>query len=462
MINFLKKILPLSLFCIVIFEGSAQVINILPLGNSITQSNNMNVSYRYPLWTKLIDDNYTFDFVGNQNSNNGGNPTWPNYNGYTFDQDHEGHWGWRCDEILAQLPVWLGSYTPDIVLLHLGTNDLYQGDGSPLNISTTINELKSIITALRNDNPNIIILLAKLIPSTNELLVDKIPLLNADIPQIAIDMDDPDSPIVIVDQFDGFDGSTDTFDGVHPNTAGEEKMAQKWREAINLAIGLPEGYRVNLEVFLEGPFNGVDMNTNLQSEMPLMQPFNTAPWNYPGTESVSEIPANIVDWVLVEIRDTTDVDFADPSTRIDRKACLLTNTGQIVDINGNMELEFNSIIKNGIFAVIFHRNHLGIISANQLSETSGVYFYNFAGGSTSARGGLLAQTDLGGGIFGMISGDYNADGEVNIDDIDNIWKENAGKSAYNNADGNHNMNIDNTDKNERWFVNGGKSTFIPE
>lgn len=215
--------------------GNAQIISILPLGNSITQSNSDNLSYRYPLWIKLIDDNYNFDLVGNMTSNYNGSPVWPDYNGFTFDQDHEGHWGWRCDQILAQLPGWLNSYTPDIVLIHLGTNDLYQGDGSPLNISTTINELKDIITALRTDNPNVIILLAKLLPSTNTQLINKIPLFNLEIPQIAIDMDDPNSPIFIVDQFAGFDALSDTFDGVHPNVIGEEKMAEKWFIAIENA-----------------------------------------------------------------------------------------------------------------------------------------------------------------------------------------------------------------------------------
>ncbi|MEZ5197258.1 MAG: hypothetical protein R2764_12910 [Bacteroidales bacterium] len=62
-----------------------------------------------------------------------------------------------------------------------------------------------------------------------------------------------------------------------------------------------------LTVFLEGPFNAGKMNTDLNkaNQIPLSQPYHTAPWNYNGNESVSEIPNGaVVDWVLVDIRTT--------------------------------------------------------------------------------------------------------------------------------------------------------------
>ena len=57
---------------------------------------------------------------------------------------------------------------------------------------------------------------------------------------------------------------------------------------------------LDLTVFLEGPFNGTTMKTDLTglTDFPLNQPYNTAPWNYTGTESVVSLPALAVDWVL--------------------------------------------------------------------------------------------------------------------------------------------------------------------
>ncbi|MCF8367941.1 MAG: SGNH/GDSL hydrolase family protein [Bacteroidales bacterium] len=450
------------IFLFAIFSIQAQTYNILPLGNSVTQGTESTYSYRYPLWQKLIDENVDFNFVGSLSDNFGGTPIFPMYNGQTFDQDHEGHWGWRCDEILDQLPNWLPLYTSDVVLIHLGTNDLYQGNGDPENIAQTISELEDIILVLRSNNPNVIVLLATLIPSTNPLLLDKIPLLNEEMPQISIDLDDPNSPILIVDQFDGFDAALDTYDGVHPNETGEDKMALKWRDAILSVMNTNGGLHVNLKVFLEGPYNGSLMNNLLNNYLPLSQPFNTSPWNYQGIESVTSIPANVVSWVLVEFRDATDVNSAIPSAIIDRKACFLLTNGQIIDMSGNQDIEINFSVLHGLYAVVHHRNHLSIISSNPLPEVSGLYSYDFTEAINSALGGAAAQTQFSNGKFGMIAGDFNSDGIINEIDYQDYWVQGSGTNGYNVADSNMDSQVNNKDKNESWIVNFGKTSFVPE
>ena len=45
------------------------------------------------------------------------------------------------------------------------------------------------------------------------------------------------SPLNVVDHFSGFDEASDLInDRVHPNAAGEEKIAQRWFEAINFIL----------------------------------------------------------------------------------------------------------------------------------------------------------------------------------------------------------------------------------
>ena len=205
---------------------------ISPLGDSITHADSSHQSYRYPLWIKLVDAGIVFDFVGSQSTNSGGDPIWPDHAGQTFDPDHEGHAGWRADEIRDGLPTWLVGYTPDIVLLHIGTNDAFQNQST----STTVDEIKQIIDALRVDNPNVVVLLAKLIPSTDTSINQGIDALNAEVDGIAVQMDTAESPVVVVDQNTGFSAAVDTYDGVHPNVVGEEKMAQKWYDAIVQAL----------------------------------------------------------------------------------------------------------------------------------------------------------------------------------------------------------------------------------
>ncbi len=227
-------------------------MHILPLGDSITQAFGNNRSYRYYLWVKLINAGINFKFIGSMHSNFGGNPIWPPYRGHFFDNTHEGHAGWRTDQILdgftghdsERLMTWLQGYTPDVVLLHLGTNDAYQDKDN----SSTENNLKQIIFELRIRNPNVIILLAKLIPTGFPRVNPLIDALNVAIDDIAREMDTPASPVIVVDQHAGFDPKTDTYDGIHPNKLGEKKMAKKWFQAIKALIdrGLypPERTRV--------------------------------------------------------------------------------------------------------------------------------------------------------------------------------------------------------------------------
>ncbi len=211
-------------------------LRILPLGDSITQSDSDHLSYRYNLWVKLIDSGIDFDFVGSLHSNERGNPAWPAHDGKTFDPDHEGHWGWAVEQVLNGVPYnqderlseWLKEYTPDIVLLHLGTNDAYREQST----LSTVNELKEVIRELRADNPNVTVLLAKLIPLDDADANLRIDDLNSRIDGIATEMTAAASPVVVVDQNSGFDPRADTYDGVHPDESGEEKMAARWFDAL--------------------------------------------------------------------------------------------------------------------------------------------------------------------------------------------------------------------------------------
>ena len=200
----------------------AKPIKIMPLGDSITQSDSKHNSYRRNLWQKLGAGGYNVDFVGSQTKHCcWGSPPNPD-----FDLNHEGHWGWRTDQILDKIDQWAVVYKPDIVLIHLGHNDIFKGDS----IHSTINELGDIINILRSHNTKVVVLLAQLIPTHPQS--DSISKLNAEIPKLARSKSTVESPVIIVNQDDGFCANLDTYDGVHPNGSGEEKMANQWYKAI--------------------------------------------------------------------------------------------------------------------------------------------------------------------------------------------------------------------------------------
>ncbi|MEL6166577.1 MAG: GDSL-type esterase/lipase family protein, partial [Cyanobacteria bacterium J06628_3] len=120
------------------------------------------------------------------------------------------------------------SYTPDVALIHLGTNDAIQNNSA----ISSVEELNQVIDILRQDNSNITIFLSQLIPTGNSGTNSRIDDLNDRIPEIVADKNQANSPIILVDQSAGFNANTDTYDGVHPNDAGEAKMAQKWFDAL--------------------------------------------------------------------------------------------------------------------------------------------------------------------------------------------------------------------------------------
>lgn len=197
---------------------------IMPLGNSITQANTSHNSYRRALWHLLKNNGYSVNFVGTLNTNFGGPPPNPD-----FDLDHEGHWGWRADRLLQYINQWAYQTEPDIVLLHAGTNDTRQGE----TISSTVGELGKIIDEIRTVNPQVIILFAQLVGGDSN---SRIASLNMEIAKLAAQKNTSQSRIILVNQSTGFNTQTDTYDGIHPNSAGEQKIAGKWFEALKTVL----------------------------------------------------------------------------------------------------------------------------------------------------------------------------------------------------------------------------------
>ena len=123
----------------------------------------------------------------------------------------------------------------------------------------------------------------------------------------------------------------------------------------------------NLKVYLEGPFDESLMNTNLNSLglIPLSQPYNTEPWNYSCTENVPEIPnPEIVDWVLIELRDAADAASANTATTIARRAVFLLNDGRIVGLDGSSRLAIPNHYKSAIIYCYLAQKPFG----NSVSE----------------------------------------------------------------------------------------------
>jgi hypothetical protein len=227
--------------------------------------------------------------------------------------------------------------------------------------------------------------------------------------------------------------------------------------AIELAL------TVDLAAFLEGPFNVTDMSTDLNTGgvLPLAQPFNTTPWSYNGTESVDTVPAGSVDWVFLELRDAADAASATPATVFARQAAFVMNDGTIVSTDGSSDPVFTGSLTQNLFVVIYHRNHLSVMSATAVTKSGGVYPYNFTIGETQAYGGANGHKQVGPRTWGMIGGDSDANGTIEAADK-TVWAGQAGTTGYKSGDLNMNTQVDNVDKNDVYVGNKGSSSQVPE
>ncbi|MCF8368010.1 MAG: lamin tail domain-containing protein [Bacteroidales bacterium] len=247
---------------------------------------------------------------------------------------------------------------------------------------------------------------------------------------------------------------------------------EEWVFMTNSTPGASNAPEINLslKVFLEGPFNGTTMNTYLTGQLepvegfPLSQPYNVEPWNYPGLENVTQIPnQDIVDWVLIELRDASNSSIATQSTTIAQQAGFILNDGRVKGLDGVSNLRFFVNYSDSLYAVVRHRNHLGIMSAYGLKQIfGGIYSYDFTNDNNQAYGGSLAVKEIATDIWGMISGDANANGIIDNLDKNINWVDEAGVSGYFQSDLNLDSQVDNTDKNDYWRPNEGQAVQVPD
>lgn len=230
----------LYVFLCMVTSAAAQT-RIMPLGDSITNGGNGFVSYRYDLWFDLQIAGYAVDFVGARDFLFGGGPDLASYPDYftTFDRDHEGYWGWRTDEIAAIVTGATTTAQPDVVLIHLGTNDI--GQMGAAGVANADTNLRLIIDRIRSVRPNVTILLAQVIPigpgSGYFPNADQVAPLNTVVATIATEMNTLESPVILVDQNAGFDLATMVQpDGLHPNLAGEAQVADVWFATLEMLL----------------------------------------------------------------------------------------------------------------------------------------------------------------------------------------------------------------------------------
>jgi lysophospholipase L1-like esterase len=202
--------------------------SVMPLGDSATlgaySANDFGVGgYRAPLWSRLTQEGYAVDFVGSVNGPAPGG----------VDSNHEGHGGWRIDDLAGSIDGWLATYRPDIILLMAGGNDIIQGYG----VNTAMSRMDTLLGKIFTDRPNAVVLLGSLwwVPTPNfyNYDINQIKDMNNRLPALVAKYAQQGRAIELVDQYNlGWGVTNFGVDQIHPNASGYAKMAQAWHDPL--------------------------------------------------------------------------------------------------------------------------------------------------------------------------------------------------------------------------------------
>src|SRR3954452_2629106 len=180
-------------------------VRVMPLGDSITEGTQVPGGYRIGLWQRMAAAGYRVDLVGTQ------------FNGPAAlgDHDHEGHPGWRIDEIDANINGWLAGAGPRSVLLHIGTNDVLQN----YNLGGAPNRLSTLIDHITAAAPSADVFVATIIPLSSASQESAARTFNAAIPGLVQAKVSAGKRVHLVDMHAALT-TADLIDGIHPTAAG--------------------------------------------------------------------------------------------------------------------------------------------------------------------------------------------------------------------------------------------------
>ncbi|MFE0465436.1 GDSL-type esterase/lipase family protein [Kitasatospora sp. NPDC058965] len=204
------------------------VVRVMPLGDSITWGVGSagGNGYRGPLANLAAGQSrYTVDLVGTMR------------NGDMADSQNEGHSGYTIDSLRAGVDRWLAMDRPDVVLLHIGANDLDHGTQAGAADRAT-----ALVDQIFADRPGITVIMQGLVPTSpglnNQLTASQIAQYNDQLRRLAPTEQQQGKHFTFVDApaLVPYNApNPEMADGLHPNDLGYARMAQTFYTPLDQA-----------------------------------------------------------------------------------------------------------------------------------------------------------------------------------------------------------------------------------
>ncbi|MET7277899.1 GDSL-type esterase/lipase family protein [Kribbella sp. NPDC005582] len=192
---------------------------IMPLGDSNTAGGDApGAAYRVDLYELLKADGRPIDFVGSVTSG----PT------TLGDRNHEGHGGWTIGQIQGSVTGWLNTYTPDVITLQIGTNDMYD-DASA---GAAPGKLSALIDSITTTLPNTKVFVSAIPQLADANHYSRVAAFNYTIPGIVAAKVAAGKQVSYLDANSGLFQPFDFVDMWHPNYGAASKAAVRWYSAL--------------------------------------------------------------------------------------------------------------------------------------------------------------------------------------------------------------------------------------
>ncbi|WP_405146116.1 GDSL-type esterase/lipase family protein [Sphaerisporangium sp. NBC_01403] len=233
--------------------GGGATPNIMIVGDSISQGREGDYTWRYRFWRNLTALGVPARFVGpwagtwvSSAVQPGDHPAHPGdpvhagryRRGIAFSESrHYASWGRRLREAKDNIGDAVAAHDADHLMVALGFNDLAWGVSGPAGL---LADAETFVLRAREANPEVQILFANVVHRTplrdHPNLARDITSYNRELSSLVAAMSTPRSRAVLVDLDGVYDPYGDAYDGVHPNSGGEIKIALAFERVFSSAF----------------------------------------------------------------------------------------------------------------------------------------------------------------------------------------------------------------------------------
>jgi lysophospholipase L1-like esterase len=200
------------------YWGCETPVRIMPLGDSITAGSDgartkLFGTYRTSLYDTLTGTGYNVDFVGST------------YSRHAADQDRnlEGWPGYVAYGIRNLVQDALAMNAPDLILLHIGTNDLSSATSV---VSSALAGTSAVLNKMDMVSKTIPVVVARII--NQKTYNSNVAQYNIDLAALVASRIANGDKLYLVDQEPVLNYATDMYDNLHPGITAASKMSTPW------------------------------------------------------------------------------------------------------------------------------------------------------------------------------------------------------------------------------------------